>query len=40
MTGKINEAGEQPTVQATAKRRRVPLWLWIAAPLLVAGFFG
>lgn len=39
MTSKINPEGEAAAV-STAKRRRVPLWLWIAGPLAVAGFFG
>lgn len=42
MTSKINQAAETaatPTPTAP-KRRRVPLWLWIAGPLAVAGFFG
>jgi len=40
MTGKINEAAEQAVAPSAPKRRRVPAWLWIAGPLLVAGFFG
>lgn len=40
MTGKINEAAEQAAAGSAPKRRRVPAWLWIAGPLLVAGFFG
>ena len=40
MTSKINAAAEQSATPATPKRRRVPLWLWIAAPLAVLGFFG
>jgi len=40
MTSKINEAGENAAQPSVAKRRRVPMWLWIAGPLAVAGFFG
>ncbi|MEL1266003.1 HlyD family secretion protein [Pseudoxanthomonas putridarboris] len=40
MTSKINEAAEAAAKPSTPKRRRVPLWLWIAGPLAVAGFFG
>ncbi|WP_454829152.1 HlyD family secretion protein [Pseudoxanthomonas wuyuanensis] len=40
MTTAINETAEQALQTAVPKRRRVPLWLWIAGPLAVAGFFG
>lgn len=40
MTSKINETAEAAAVPPVPKRRRVPLWLWIAGPLAVAGFFG
>ena len=40
MTGKINEVAEQAAAAPAPKRRRVPVWAWIAGPLLVAGFFG
>ena len=28
------------TAPAPARKRRVPVWLWVAGPLAVAGFFG
>ena len=40
MTSKINAAGESAAQPSASKRRRVPVWLWIAGPLAVAGFFG
>ena len=40
MTGSPNEAAEQPVAAAAPRRRRVPIWVWVAGPLLVAGFFG
>jgi len=40
MTSKINAAAESAAKPATPRRRRVPVWLWIGGPLLVAGFFG
>lgn len=40
MTSKINEAGESAAKPSAPKRRRVPVWLWVAGPLAVAGFFG
>ncbi len=39
MTTKINAAAEQAAQPPVPKRRRVPLWLWIAAPAAVIGFF-
>lgn len=39
MTTKINPAAEQAAQAPVSKRRRVPLWLWIAAPAAVLGFF-
>jgi len=39
MTSKINPQAEAAPAPAK-KRRKVPMWLWIAAPLAVAGFFG
>ena len=40
MTAKTNETAEAAATPSVPKRRRVPLWLWIAGPLAVAGFFG
>jgi membrane fusion protein (multidrug efflux system) len=40
MTSKINQAGENAATPSAPKRRRVPVWLWVAGPLAVAGFFG
>lgn len=40
MTTKINPAAEQAAQAPVAKRRRVPVWLWIAAPAAVLAFFG
>ena len=39
MTSKINPAADTPVAENKTKRR-IPVWLWIAAPLAVAGFFG
>lgn len=39
MTTKINAAAEQAGTTPAPKRRRVPVWLWVAAPLAVLGFF-
>ena len=39
MTSKINPAADTAATQPVRKRR-VPLWLWVAGPLAVAGFFG
>ncbi len=39
MTSKINPAADTPVAENKPKRR-IPVWLWIAAPLAVAGFFG
>ena len=38
MTSKINEVGEAAI--APKPRRKVPMWLWIVAPLAVVAFFG
>ena len=40
MTSKINEAAENAAKAPAPKRRRVPLWLWVAGPLAVAGYLG
>ncbi|WP_454260769.1 efflux RND transporter periplasmic adaptor subunit [Pseudoxanthomonas mexicana] len=40
MTSKINEAAEKAAQVPVPKRRRVPVWLWVAGPLAVAGLFG
>ena len=40
MTSKINEAAEKAAQVPLPKRRRVPVWLWVAGPLAVAGLFG
>ena len=40
MTSKINEAAENAARTPAPRRRRVPVWLWVAGPLAVAGFFG
>lgn len=39
MTSKINPAAETALTD-NKRKRRIPMWLWIAAPLAVAGFFG
>ena len=39
MTSKINPAARAEAVPAPVRKRRIPLWLWVAAPLAVAGFF-
>ena len=38
MTSKINPVAEARP--AAPPQRRIPVWLWVAAPLAVAGFFG
>ena len=35
MTSKINEAAEKAAQVPVPKRRRVPVWLWVAGPLAV-----
>lgn len=40
MTSKINEAAEKAAQVPVPKRRQVPVWLWVAGPLAVAGLFG
>ena len=40
MTSKINEAAEKAAQVPLPKRHRVPVWLWVAGPLAVAGLFG
>ena len=39
MTSKSDNAAAQ-AAQVPVRKRRVPLWLWVAGPLAVAGFFG
>jgi membrane fusion protein (multidrug efflux system) len=39
MTSKTDNPAAD-TAPAPARKRRVPLWLWVAGPLAVAGFFG
>ena len=40
MTSKINPAAEAEAASQPVRKRRIPIWLWVAAPLAVAGFFG
>ncbi|MCA0393335.1 MAG: HlyD family secretion protein [Proteobacteria bacterium] len=40
MSEHTDPAEASPAAPQAPKRRRVPRWLWIAGPLLVAGFFG
>ena len=39
MTSKSDNAAAQ-AARVPVRKRRVPLWLWVAGPLAVAGFFG
>ncbi|HET6397490.1 MAG TPA: HlyD family secretion protein [Pseudoxanthomonas sp.] len=39
MTSKSDNAAPQ-AAPSPVRRRRVPVWLWVAGPLAVAGFFG
>ena len=39
MTSKINPAAEAEAVSPHVRKRRIPVRLWVAAPLVVAGDF-
>ena len=40
MTSKINPAAEAEAASQPVRKRRVPFWLWVVAPVAIAGFFG